>query len=97
MYTEENLVADSELVLRLIKVAYQERGVPYHFCKADYERNKIGLAMNDQCCMLCVGPHRDGKKRAIVTCGSNQRITRDYCLGYQKQFSTCPCPIERGT
>ena len=74
MSEKDKVVEDTETLLRLIKVAFCERGVPYHFCKADYERNKIGLQMNEKCRMLCVGPHRDGKQHAIVTCGSNQRL-----------------------
>lgn len=37
------------LVLRLMKKGYEERGVPYHFCREDYKRNKAGQSMNGFC------------------------------------------------
>ena len=37
------------VVLRLMKKAYEERGVPYHLCREDYKRNKAGQSMNGFC------------------------------------------------
>ena len=98
MATEECLVADNDIFLRLIKIAFKERGVPYHFCKADYERNKVGLPMNDSCDMLCVGPHRDisSKHHAIVTCGSNQRLRGTAIWGTRGNSHRVPVPSKEG-
>ena len=74
----QNVVADLnwDQELQLMKVAYEERGTPYHFCREDYQRNIRGIPMNKHCQMMCVGPDLNvgGKhQHAIVTCGFNQQ------------------------
>ena len=95
----EDVVADLnwDCDLQLMKVAYEERGTPYHFCREDYQRNISGIPMNKHCQMMCVGPGVTvGRKQqhAIVTCGFNQRCCGKAIWG-TKGINQCPSIKER--
>ena len=95
----QNVVADLnwDCELQLMKVAYEERGTPYHFCREDYQRNISGIPMNKHCQMMCVGPGVTvGRKQqhAIVTCGFNQQCCGKVIWG-TKGNNQCPSVKER--
>ena len=95
----QNVVADLnwDYDLQLMKVAYEERGTPYHFCREDYQRNINDIPMNKHCQMMCVGPGVTvGRKQqhAIVTCGFNQQCCGKVIWG-TKGNNQCPSVKER--
>ena len=94
--SEQWVMDDVELlvVLRLMKKSYEERGVPYHFCREDHKRNKAGQKMNEFCDVLCVGPGKNGNY-AMVTCCSNQRLQDTPIWGTQSHFHNIPTAEER--